>query len=347
MTLIRLISIGLPFLFFGCKSQGKVVGSLTTDQGPKDAFIIAFGSCNKHELSNPFWDDILALQPDIFIWGGDIVYADSKDIKNIKAAYEAQGLVPGYLALKEKISVTGTWDDHDYGLNDGGEEFSIKEESQQAFLDFLEVSEKSPRRQQTGIYSSQLLQKPSGSVKIINLDTRFFRTPLTKDSREGKRYRPNAYGKGTILGEEQWKWLEEQLTHSNANFNIIVSSVQFLSNAHGFEKWGNFPHEVNRLKELIAASGAKGVVVLSGDRHISEFSRTEIPKLGYPLIDFTSSGLTHSYQDFSGEPNPFRVGEVVSALSFGVLKIEPSSGQVTMRIMGNNGRVLQELKQRY
>ena len=347
MRLIRLIAIGLPLLFFGCKSQRKIVNSVTQDKGPKDAFLIAFGSCNKHELSNPFWDDILELEPDIFIWGGDIVYADAKDINKIKAAYMAQGLVPGYLALKEKVPVTGTWDDHDYGLNDGGEEFSIKVESQQALLDFLGVSEISPRRQRAGVYSTQLLQKASGSVKIINLDTRYFRTPLTKDPRKGKRYRPNAYGEGSILGEVQWKWLEDQLSNSKADFNIVVSSVQFLSNLHGFEKWANFPHEVDRFKELILSSQAKGVIVLSGDRHISEFSKTEIPQLGYPLIDFTSSGLTHSYEGFSGESNPFREGTVVSDLSFGLLKIDPFSRNVTMRIMGENGKVLQELKQRY
>ena len=289
----------------------------------------------------------MALQPDIFIWGGDIVYADSEDINTIKATYEAQRAVPGYAALLAQVPVTGTWDDHDYGVNDGGREFSIRKESQQAFLDFMGVPKISPRRQQQGVYSSQLLKNTKGSVNIINLDTRYFRSALTKDPAKGKRYRPNSYGEGTLLGEEQWSWLGEQLKSSKADYYILVSSIQLLSNVHGFEKWGNHPHEVDRLKELIVSSGARGVIVLSGDRHISEFSKTNVPQLGYPLVDFTSSGLTHAYESFSGESNPFRVGEVTHELSFGLLFLNPRSGLVSMQIMAENGKVLQELKQRY
>lgn len=347
MTLYRLLAVLLLAIFIGCKNQESAVGPITVANGQKDAFVIAFGSCNKHDKPNPFWDDILTLQPNIFIWGGDIVYADTDDVTKIEAAYNAQLEVPGYAALIAKVPITGTWDDHDYGLNDGGAEFPIKRESQQAFLDFIGVSEKSPRRKQEGVYSSQLLQSGSDAVKIINLDTRYFRTSLTKGLAEGKRYRPNRYGEGTILGAEQWKWLEQQLSGSKADFNIIVSSVQFLSNAHGFEKWGNHPHEVDRLKALIVSSKAKGVIILSGDRHISEFSKTDVPNLGYPLVDFTSSGLTHSYEDFSGEPNPFRVGEVTYEPSFGLLRLDSHVGMATMQILTENGKVLQELKQRY
>ena len=347
MTPYRYVFLLLLAIFLGCKNQEAAVRSIPVTNGQREVFVVAFGSCNKHDKPNPFWDDILTLQPDLFIWGGDIVYADSDDITKIEATYRAQLLVPGYAALLAQIPVTGTWDDHDYGLNDGGGEFSIKAESQQAFLDFMGVSKKSPRRQRQGVYSSQLLKSALGSVKIINLDTRYFRTPLTNDPAKGKRYRPNPYGQGTILGEEQWTWLDQQLKSSKANFNIIVSSIQFLSNAHGFEKWGNHPHEVDRLKELIVSSKAKSVIVLSGDRHISEFSKTNMPQLDYPLVDFTSSGLTHAYQGFSGEPNPFRVGGVTHELSFGLLYLDARSGLVTMQIMTENGKVLQELKQRY
>ena len=77
------------------------------------------------------------------------------------------------------------------------------------------------------------------------------------------------------------------------------------------------------------------------------FSRTKIQGMSYPLIDFTSSGLTHSYMDFDGEPNPFRVGPVVSRTSYGTVGINISDKEVHFRIMGENGMVLQELKQTY
>lgn len=308
-------------------------------------FTIAFGSCNKLTLDNFLWDDILKETPDVWIWGGDIVYADTEDVAKIKNKYAALNAVRGYEDLKNKVPVIGTWDDHDYGVNDGGEEFKIKKQSQQAFLDFMEVPEQDARRNREGIYSSH--EYCSGLIKIMVLDTRYFRTGLTRDTALGKRFKPNVYGEGTILGETQWKWLEEQLRGSKANFNIIVSSIQFLSHQHGFEKWGNFPHEVDRLKKLIAESGANGVLILSGDRHISEFSRTSVAGLSYPLIDFTSSGLTHSYSGFRGEPNPFRVGEVVAKESFGVVRIHTQTNKAIFRIIGDEGNILAEMQQEY
>ena len=179
-------------LFFGCKTNKNIVDA--------NKVVVTFGSCNKVELENIFWEDILAENPDVFIWGGDNVYADTDDVPKIANFYKRQDEIPGYAALKEKIFITGTWDDHDYGLNDGGEEFVSKVGSEQAYLDFMDVPKKSPRRNRKGVYSSELINKPGGQVKIINLDTRYFRTALTVDDRPGRRYKPNPPGEGTIFG---------------------------------------------------------------------------------------------------------------------------------------------------
>lgn len=310
-------------------------------------FRIAFGSCNKHRIKNNLWDDVLAVDPNVWVWGGDVVYADTDNMKKLKSIYDSQNNEEGYLKLRSKIPVIGTWDDHDYGLNDGGEEFTAKKESQQAFLDFLKVGKKDFRREKEGVYASHEYTTAKGSVKVLVLDTRYFRTALTPDTKTKKRIKPNAYGEGTILGFKQWKWLENELKNSEANFNIIVSSIQFLSNEHGFECWGNFPHEVDKLKELIASSKAKGVLILSGDRHISEFSKTTVEELSYPLIDFTSSGLTHSYSSFTTEPNPYRVGSVVSVKSFGLLEFYFDKKKVLFKMMGDNGLMLSKFEQIY
>lgn len=333
----------LTLLCAACKSNKKTF----TVNEPASDFTIAFGSCNKHTQDNFLWDDILKSDPDIWIWGGDIVYADTDDVEKIRSIYNAQNRVKGYRRLKKKVAVIGTWDDHDYGLNDGGTEFKIKKESQQAFLDFMDVAKDDPGRNREGVYTSHDYVLPKGKIKVIVLDTRYFRTALTPDTETDKRYKPNAHGEGTILGEQQWKWLGDELHNSEADYNLLVSSVQFLSNEHGFECWGNFPHEVDRLKQLIIDSEANGVVLLSGDRHISEFSKTEVDGLSYPLIDFTSSGLTHVYSDFKGEPNPFRVGEVVFTESFGVVELNLKSKRVNFKIIGNNGKLLGELQQSY
>ncbi len=335
-----LISI---LLFYSCKSVEKPGTSSNT----KANFTIAFGSCNKTDLPNILWDDVLKVKPDIWIWGGDNIYADTDDVKAIASMYGELKKEEGYQKLLSEIPVIGTWDDHDYGLNDGGVEWVIKKESQQAFLDFLDVPLNSQRRKRQGVYTVHDYVLAEGSVKIFILDTRYFRTSLTDDPSGQKRYLPNKPGEGTLLGDQQWGWLERELGDSRADFNILVSSIQFLSDQHGFETWGNFPDEVSRMKQLVGNSAANGIIILSGDRHISEFSSTSLNGLSYPLIDFTSSGLTHVYSNYSGEPNPYRRGEVISQKSFGILKLNLTKKMAFFEMIGDGGQVFAKLEQRY
>jgi alkaline phosphatase D len=308
-------------------------------------FTIAFGSCNKQNLPQPLWGPIMTNKPDVFIWGGDNIYADTADMNKMEQDYNIQKSNPGYQKLISSTPVMATWDDHDYGKNDAGTEWEYKEESQQKFLDFLEVPQNNERRQRKGVYHSKIFNLENGSINVILLDTRYFRSNLIMSEEPGKRYDANM--EGTVLGKEQWKWLKRELTNSKADFNLIMSSIQFLSAEHGFETWGNFPKEVEKLKALIISSKAENVVLLSGDRHISEFSKVEIPSLKYPLIDFTSSGLTHTYTSFSGEPNQYRVGEVVSDLSFGLLFFDFSKKKLTMQMRGQDNKLQKQLIQLY
>ena len=57
---------------------------------------------------------------------------------------------------------------------------------------------------------------------------------------------PNTDPTPTVLGEAQWKWLEEQL-QVPAEVRLIGSSIQVVAEDHGWEKWTNFPHERERL----------------------------------------------------------------------------------------------------
>lgn len=312
----------------------------------QETFTIAFGSCNNQRLNNPFWEDILSLQPDVWVWGGDNIYADTNNMRKMERMYKTQKKVKSYKELTSKVPVLATWDDHDYGKNDAGVEFEMKDESQQLFLDFLDVPKNSLRRKQKGVYHSHTFNTKDGSVKIIILDTRYFRTSLTKGT-NGQRFQPNPYNEGTVLGKIQWKWLTNELTNSTATFTIVVSSIQILPKEHGFEKWANFPHEVDKLFSLIKKSTNTNVILLSGDRHISEFSKTTIEGLAYPIIDFTSSGLTHAYSSFSSEENNFRIGNVVNSLSYGTLLLDLKTKKVTFQMRGKNESILQEINQVY
>jgi len=338
----RILIIVFLFLsFLSCKTKELAIAPSTNkpeEFTPTEIpdFIIAFGSGYNQEKENPFWFDILNNKADLWIWGGDNIYCDTEDMSVLKKCYDKQASKGDYRYFRKNIDVIGMWDDHDYGLNDGGQEYLYKKESQQLFLDFLKVPKDDPRRQQEGTYSSYTYQIKGKIIKVILLDTRYFRTALTEDTETKKRYKPNVYGEGTMLGDAQWNWLKEELTNSKADYNVINSSIQFLSNQHGFEAWGNMPHEVEKLEQLILESKAKNVFVLSGDRHISEVSMKPIGKNNYPLYDFTSSGLTHAYTGFTKEENPYRVSKVIHQKSYGLVKFYFEKNMLEFEMRGVN-----------
>lgn len=313
----------------------------------KNEFVLSFGSCNNQNIQNNLWEPILSHDPDLFIWGGDIIYSDTENMKFMSENYNKMKNDSSYIEFKKHMPIMGTWDDHDYGLNDGGENYSQKDSVQQIFLDFFDVSSNDPRRKQKGIYFSEEFKVNDSLIKIIILDTRFFRSDLSKDPTGEKRYIPNESGEVTMLGQEQWEWLESELTNSKAQFNVIMSSIQFLSFEHGFESWGTMPKEVNKMESILVKSKARGVVILSGDRHIAEISSKDVKGLNFPLIDITSSGMTHSYDSFKSEPNSHRLTEVVSQKNFGILRIDVARNTVKMEIRGEGNILYQTFKQNY
>ena len=295
--------------------------------GPAPARI-AFGSCAHQSRHQDFWPPILAQKPDLFIFAGDNIYADTYRMDLQRAKYAQLGAQPGFQALRRLCPILATWDDHDYGLNDSGEEFREKEGSRLNFLDFWGVPPDAPRRQRAGVYDAAVFGPPGRRVQVILLDTRYHRSPLAElDARApgGGRYTASPDPKATILGDAQWAWLAEELRRP-AEVRLLVSSIQVVAEDHAWEKWMNFPAERDRLLRTLHAADARGMIALSGDRHHAELSRLDDARLGYPLYDLTASGLNQSHPDNGPEPNRRRVGDVmVRANHFGVVAIDWSS----------------------
>lgn len=314
--------------FFSCKPVEKSVSGESVD-------VIAFGSCNRQNRPQPLWKPIISDQPDLWIWMGDNIYGDSPNMDTLRAKYELQNQVPDYQALKAKTPIIGVWDDHDYGINDGGKKFAQKKQSRDIMFDFLGVPENAPERKREGAYSSHLKGTGDNLVKIILLDARYFRDTL---ERIDKVYQINQNGE--ILGEVQWKWLEEELKNSPAKINLISSGVQILPTEHAYEKWANFPKERERLLNLIAKSGAKTPILLSGDRHIAEVMKLTDSRFPKGLYEITSSGLTHTWGEITPEPNQYRIGQLIAKLNYGLALIDWKKQELTFQIKGENGVIL-------
>lgn len=320
---------------------------------------IAFGSCANEHRPQPIWDTINALKPQLFIFTGDNVYADSADPEKIRASYAKLAAVPGFASLRAGTPVIGTWDDHDYGKNDAGAEFEGKQSAKDAFMDFFAVPQDSPVRSRGGVHDAKIYGPEGKRVQVILLDTRWFRGPLRKMSKDelraaraesGKtvgRYLPDEESDSTMLGDEQWAWLAEQLKKP-AELRLLVSSIQVVPLDHGWEKWGNLPRERKKLLDLIRDT-ATNVVILSGDRHSSDISMLPPETDGgpfYPLYEVTASGLNQT--GLPDEPNRFRVAgdSVYNQPNFGWIDIDWSEEDPTIKleIRDLDGNVVREVK---
>lgn len=231
-----------------------------------DRFV--FGSCNNQHRPQPLWNEMLKQNPDLFLWGGDIVYAD-KVKANLEVALQKQNQNKDWKNFKSKVPYLAVWDDHDYGINDGDGTFAGKKESQRLFLDFLEEPANSPRRSREGMFVSYTF----GKVKFILLDNRYF-----------FKLEPNAQ----MLGEAQWKWLENEVNDSKAKVTFVMSGLSILSPKHpGGEGWPFYPSERDRLLDIMDKQQNSGVIFLTGDMHFASIFRKR------NHLEFLSSGMTH------------------------------------------------------
>jgi alkaline phosphatase D len=324
---------------------------------------IGFGSCGDQDKPMPIYDAIVAAKPELFVFLGDNIYADIDETTNklipaakitparIQSKYDVLGKHAGFLKLKAMCPLLATWDDHDFGANDAGEEFVHKDESQRMFLDFFGAAATDPRRTQKGVYTAATYGPPGKRVQVIVLDTRYHRTKLqrAKAPPPGERvppYLPNSDPGATVLGEEQWKWLEARLKEP-ADVRIVASSIQLVADEHGWEKWANFPGERERFYELVRSTKASGVVVLSGDRHLGEIS-LDPTTVGYPLYDITSSGLNQGSKGWRApEKNSHRVAAMPYGDNFGMILIDwTDNPRLTLQLRDEDGDVMSAAKVR-
>jgi alkaline phosphatase D len=296
---------------------------------------IAFGSCAKQWEPQPIWDGIAAADPDLFLFIGDAIYGDwhgetpfTPTAESLRTDWAKLGAQPEFMAFRRRVPVMATWDNHDYGSHDGGTDFPLKEMARSEFLDFFGEPQGSERRKSPGIHMARILGPEGRRVQVVLLDTKWFRSDFARDSRTaderkaiGKvgKYAPNNDPAATVLGEIQWRWLEEQLRRP-AEVRLIVSSIQIVADQKGMDEWGTFPKEREHLFRLIRDTGAKGVLLLSGNLHFAELS---VWQLGpYPLYDLTSSGMTHVNASYAAAGNRHRVAGPFVEHNFGLVEID-------------------------
>jgi len=334
----------LLLLLGGCEQSSGRPAIDDLERNKSQIVRIGFGSCaDDDEPTHKVWDALLATDPDVLLMVGDNVYADSDEFKSqpsvavMQSEYAKLAASPGFAQLRATRPVFATWDDHDFGENDGGAAFAFKTESAQIFEDFWDYPADDPARGRPGIYTERRIDRNGIDIQVLLLDTRTFRGPLEDAPRSLacplKNYVPNTTG--TFLGEDQWIWLAERLA-TPADLRLLVSGQQVIADEHCFEKWGNFPHERLRLFETLRASGAANVVLISGDRHLGEISKLEASAengTGFDLFEVTSSPLSARSGFGWGETNSYRVSDDnLRESQFGLLDVSRLAGTIRVQM---------------
>ena len=296
-------------------------------------FTVAIGSCfyanetKSDRPGKPYGSDpaifrrMAAAKPDVMIWLGDNVYLREPDFGSVTAMKRRYALARQEPALQPFLGTArhyATWDDHDFGPNNAFWFVRYAKESLDLFRSYwANPSYGTPDTPGVFGYFSW------GDIDFFLLDDRYYRTPETLPDEPGK----------TMLGKEQLRWLKHYLHYSRAPFKIVVNGSQVLNSVTRDDSYAHYPDQ-KELLDFIVKNRIRGVVFLSGDRHMTELLRVT-PDGSYPLYDFTSSSLTAGLStNLSKEEqeNPLRVpGTLVNDFhNYGILRFRGACNERTL-----------------
>lgn len=261
-------------------------------------------------------ESIREKSPNFMLWLGDNTYYRQGDYDSRYGMYYRQTHTRNLPELQKFLSSQphyAIWDDHDFGINDAHWNYPLKKDALEIFKAFW-PSNSYGAGQTEGTTSYFRWQ----DCDFFLLDNRWYRTVNRS--------------RGSILGEQQTKWLLESLLESKATYKFVAIGGQFLSNLKIFENHANYENERQEIIDFIDTHNITGVVFLSGDRHHSEISRM-ITQKGTIIYDITSSALTSKTYNNEKEANTLRVpGSMIGVRNFAVLEIKGSPKSRSLQV---------------
>jgi alkaline phosphatase D len=228
--------------------------------------------------------------PNQLVLLGDQIYPDFHPKYKYKRPYATPEMIageynkflsqPGWKNLTSSLSHDwlATYDDHDYGINNGDKTYQYRNESMAMFRQFygkggeaIEVVDpntgETRSERKSGVYSAREFSFP---IHPKDSNSKFFRYKIILlDNRSNKD--PRGTVNGTMLGEQQWQWLEDQLSADNLKHLDLVllgTGIQVIANDKLVEEnWGDFPEERKRLINLVSRTQYyhTNIVMLSGE----------------------------------------------------------------------------------
>lgn len=293
---------------------------------------LAVASClNDYETEHfNIWDTLLKKDPEYLLLIGDNVYSDrtakeviTTDPEILWNRYVDMRLKLPLFYQQKLIATHALWDDHDFGINDGGSEYKHRRASKEIFEAFW-AQNLGNESWTKGFGVGGLLTL--GDFNLYFLDGRSFRT---------------LHPEGSHIGIDQEAWLLKNLI-DETNPSILIKGDQFFGGYHSFESFeGRHPQDFSKfiasLKKLPTP-----FIFMSGDRHFSEIMQFPRSMFGRPSFELTSSPL-HAFHPIKQEDfNPWRVVSVKNKNNFLMIDNEAIENHWFMEVesIGSNGEVL-------
>src|SRR6185436_16239328 len=102
--------------------------------------------CLRYSPGGTALEDIALQDPDLMVWLGDNIYADTADMSVMRGIYDSLAANPRFQELSAAATDTmAVWDDHDYGANNAGANWPAKDGAKDEFLRFWGAPPDDPR----------------------------------------------------------------------------------------------------------------------------------------------------------------------------------------------------------
>lgn len=316
---------------------------------PAPDFSFLTGSCSYFNESvydrpgKPYGGDssifetMAATKAAFHVWLGDNWYTREVDFSspwglNYRASRDrSRPVLQKFMAAMPQYAI---WDDHDFGPDDVGKSYILKDESRNIFMNYW--CNPSYGEEGKGIYT----KISYSDVDIFLTDDRYFRSEdRMADSINGVPNQNKHY-----FGAMQLEWLENSLVFSRATFKIIATGSQVLNPFSDWECMKHYSAEYTELMNFLATQKITGVIFLTGDRHHSEVIKMSRQGL-FPLYDVTVSPYTSGIGKVKGAElnNPARIaGTLVEEQNFGKVTVAGKRNDriLTVEFIGLKGEKL-------
>lgn len=286
------------FYRFNHENVYSIIGEGKTLPSNPNNIQIAFGSCSNYEYG--FFNAYRLManneEVDLFVHLGDYIYEyeaggygdtsmhrinvpahEIVSLDDYRTRYSLYRLDPDLRLAHQKKTFITTWDDHETADNsyDGGANnhqdslegdwWTRKNAATQAYFEWLPITDNKENR----LYRSFDL---GGLLNLVILDTRIEGRDLQVDSMEAINYLDSSR---TILGEEQYDWLHNELLKENT-WKIIGNQVPIgpmffpdsIAKRKYMDGWDGYPVERERFLNFVKDS-VENMIVVTGDYHRS------------------------------------------------------------------------------